>query len=115
MSVVIQETHWQEKPKEPTQHESNLLFMVQENTKFKIEKYLQEGLPENWYEQLREFGEVLCERADVMLYPTPQTIAEANRVLDGLTTALAVLAFVPGGVELFGVHYEAKRDGSSKA
>jgi hypothetical protein len=72
------------------------------------------GIPDDWHEELSKLGDVLCERGDIMLYPGKKTINEANRIANQLVEAIAILAFVKGGIEIFGWHFEGAIDGSSK-
>lgn len=52
-------------------------------------------------------GGILGERGDVLLYPSEKDRDTFDRLFDGLTTALSLLAFVPGGVPGFwGYSYE---------
>jgi hypothetical protein len=50
---------------------------------------------------------VLGERGDVLLFGSKKK-GEAAEIFNGLARALAVLSFVPGGVRLFGNHWETK-------
>lgn len=96
--------------------EGEFPLIVARRTELRIQALIECGkLPDNWHQVCTEFADVLCERADVMLYPSKKTLAEAARILDGLVEALAILAFVKGGVELFGYRFEASFDGCSKA
>ena len=52
----------------------------------------------------------LGERGDVLLYGGGKK-GECADLFNQTAAAIAVLAFVPGGVTIFGSHFEAKRDG----
>ncbi len=69
--------------------------------------------PQIDFEKMKELGTTIGEKADVMMYPTKQTLAEANDIFHHMTNAIAILAFVKGGITMFGVRYEATIDGSS--
>lgn len=56
-------------------------------------------------EAARAFGRVLAERGDVLLYGGKA--GEAGDLADGCAKSVAVLAFCPGGVTVFGRHWEA--------
>ena len=56
-------------------------------------------------------GPMLGEQGDILLYPSKKNEATFLKLLEGLTTALAVIAFVPCGVPYFwGYSYVAKFD-----
>ena len=113
--ISIVEADWIGNSRTPTLSEAALLKAVRGATEQKINHFVVNGLPENYHQRLQHFSEVLCEKADILLYPTQKTLDEAYKILDGLTDAIAVLAFVPGGIEIFGNHYQVLRDGSGKA
>ncbi len=95
--------------------DSNLGLLVKQRTEQKIQSYIAAGcIPDDWLEIWQNFETALCERADILLFPTKKTLLEAEKILDGLTDVLAILAFVKQGVELFGWRFEASFDGSSK-
>lgn len=64
------------------------------------------GPDEGDFNRAKEFGDRLCgpDGADV-IYRGKQSAEMFN----GLSHAIAVLAFCPGGVKLFGQHFEGKR------
>lgn len=101
--------------KSKTLADQNLIEQVRKVTEQKMHHIYSNGIPDDWHEQCAKFGDVLAERADILLFPTKKTIDEAFQILDGLTNALAILAFVKGGVECFGYHFEGLMDGSGKA
>ena len=55
-------------------------------------------------------SDVLGERGDVLLFGGGKKgkKGEVAEIFNGLARALAVLSFVPGGVTLFGSHWETK-------
>jgi hypothetical protein len=55
---------------------------------------------------------VLGERGDVLLFGGGKKgkKGEVAEIFNGLARALAVLSFVPGGVTLFGNHWETKTE-----
>ncbi len=72
-----------------------------------IRELLEEGGPTDYHYQLvREHGRYLAEHGDAILYPQKGTTSEAmNRLVEGV----AILAFCPGGIRLFGCEFDARR------
>lgn len=56
-------------------------------------------------EQAIANGQIAMQRADYMLYGDKK--GEPAKLFAYLAEAIAVLAFVPGGITIFGQHYEA--------
>jgi hypothetical protein len=52
------------------------------------------------------FAQTLGEKGDVLLYGGKK--GEAGTLVSQLARALAVLAYQPGGVSVFGLHFEEK-------
>src|SRR5258708_6899033 len=62
------------------------------------------GGPSDWhYEQASEFASQMGAEGDSILYRTKRTGA----IMARLCEVVAVMAFVPGGIKLFGLHFEA--------
>ena len=82
---------------------------------YKINQYLnsENRKPLEIDEQTREQWDDALNNADIMLYPTKKTIDRANEIFNDLTDAIAFMAFVNGGVEMFGHRYEVV-DGSGE-
>jgi hypothetical protein len=59
----------------------------------------------------KEFSSVLGERGDILLFGGGKK-GECAEMFNRTAQAIAVLAFVPGGISIFGSHFEAKRSGS---
>lgn len=79
--------------------------------KSKIKKFIAaNSKPSISVEDEEKYGRFIYQ-ADVMLYPTIETESIAKEIYNELTSAIAILAFVPGGIEIFGYRYEV--DGSS--
>ncbi|MFH1486630.1 MAG: hypothetical protein ABIH46_11210 [Chloroflexota bacterium] len=56
------------------------------------------------FDRARAFVSDLCEHGDALLYREKGRTGEmAGRLVD----AIAVLAFLPGGITIFGQHFEA--------
>lgn len=71
----------------------------------RIHMLVERGGPAAWeWSEAKEFGDVLGEKGDVLQYGKN---GEAAQLFNQMAKAIAVLAFVPGGVSVFGVHYEA--------
>jgi len=57
-------------------------------------------------ERAREAAQIIAEKGDIILYRSRkkgETAAAFNRLAEGI----ACLAFAPGGVTIFGLHFEA--------
>ena len=62
-------------------------------------------------EKAQGLSDVLGERGDILLFGGGKKgkKGEVADMFNGTAAAIAVLAFVPGGVTLFGQHWEAER------
>ena len=56
-------------------------------------------------EEARAFADVLAEKGDILQFRGGKK-GEAGEIMGGLIRAVAVLAFCPGGIKLFGAHFE---------
>jgi hypothetical protein len=55
-----------------------------------------------------KYAEFLGEaEVEIFLYPTPKKIPEGIEIFQVLTEIIAILAFCPHGVTMFGYHYAA--------
>lgn len=113
--LVITQEEWIGSKTAKSFTEQRILDLFKPAVEYRVSQLIETGLPEDWHERLKHFGEVLCERADVMLYPDKKTIAEAQQIFEEFINAVATLAFVRGGVHIFGHHFEVVHDGSGKA
>jgi len=59
------------------------------------------------FSEASQFSQVLGEKGDVLLFGSKKK-GEAADLFNRTAKAIAVLSFVPGGVTLFGCHYESK-------
>jgi len=59
------------------------------------------------FERCRWIGQYLAEKGDVLQFGSKKK-GEVAKIFNKLAAALAVMAFAPGGVEVFGIHFEAK-------
>ena len=59
------------------------------------------------FEAARNASGALGERGDVLLYGGPKRKGEVAELFNQLAHSIAVLAFCPGGVTVFGEHWEA--------
>lgn len=57
---------------------------------------------------VREVGQLLAEKGDVLMFGGAR--GEAGRIFGRVARAIAVLACFPGGVRVFGDHYEGHVD-----
>lgn len=55
-------------------------------------------------EKATEYGAILATKGDILQYGSKKK-GEAADLFNGLAHAISVLAFAPGGVEVFGGHY----------
>lgn len=62
-------------------------------------------------EELAEIGQLLGEQGDRLLFPNKKNLKDAENLLDGLVHAISTLAFIPGGIQVFGVRYEVIQNG----
>jgi hypothetical protein len=108
LKLIITPTDWHDKT-------HYLYTAVPSAIEHKIKHYLnnKNRKPLEIDEQTREQWDDALNNADVMLYPTKKTIDRANEIFNDLTDAIAFMAFVNGGVEVFGHRYEVI-DGSGK-
>ena len=56
-------------------------------------------------ERLPELGTLICEHGDVILFGSKKR-GEAAEGFNALAEAIAALSFVPGGITIFGQHWE---------
>ncbi len=62
-----------------------------------------------WKEKLeraRECSQIVAEKGDVILYKSKKK-GETAAAFNALAEGVAILAFAPGGVTVFGMHFEA--------
>ena len=59
------------------------------------------------YASLSDFSQMLGERGDTLLFGGKP--GEAGSLANELAHVIAVLSFVPGGIRIFGMHFEAKK------
>lgn len=59
----------------------------------------------------QEFGRILSSKGDILLYggKTKKMKDEQSQLLKDLCFSIAVLSFLPGGITLFGHHWESKK------
>lgn len=60
------------------------------------------------FERAKAFGPVLAEKGDVLMFGGKKK-GEAAHLFNELAYAMAVMSFVPGGLNFFEDHYESKR------
>ena len=70
-----------------------------------IVELLEQGGPtEHDYASVRSYGRVIAEHSDALLF---REKAVSSQVMDKLVAGIAVLAFCPGGVRVFGLRFDA--------
>lgn len=57
------------------------------------------------FASLSDFSQTLGERGDALLFGGKS--GEATQLANQLAHSIAVLSFVPGGIRIFGMHFEA--------
>lgn len=89
-----------------TVDESILPLMMDAAVPLRIAELQRRGGPDAAdFNAAREFGSVLASRGDVLMYGGKP--GEAAELANGMAQALAVMAFVPGGVSVFGRRWVA--------
>ena len=86
----------------------NLMLMMQMAVPLYIERLKEKGgpTPEDM-KKAQETSDMLGERGDVLLCGGGKK-GECAELFNRTAAAIAVLAFVPGGVTIFGGHWEEK-------
>ena len=70
--------------------------------------------PEDWQiERLREFSHTLAEQGDVLRFGGGRP-GQAGSLVGQLVEALAVAAFMPYGIRIFGMRFEAYPENEEK-
>ena len=54
-----------------------------------------------------EAAQIIAEKGDIILYRSKK-VGETAKAFNSLAEGVAILAFAPGGVKVFGLHFEAK-------
>ncbi len=57
---------------------------------------------------LKEARDILGETGEAILFPVKKK-GETDRVFNAVAKAIAILSFVPCGIEIFGHHWESKK------
>lgn len=67
----------------------------------------QRGGPDDLdYERVRSYATELGAKGDAILYPV-KAKGQSAEMVSKLVEAIAVLAFLPGGITIFGMHFNA--------
>ena len=65
------------------------------------------GGPTDWdWSRARSASDLIAERGDILLYRGPKK-GDSARVFNEFAYAVAVAAFLPGGIKIFGMHFDA--------
>jgi hypothetical protein len=67
------------------------------------------GVHERDIQRVKAYGDIIAEHGDDLLYKSKKP-GETARYFNQLADAVSVLAFQPGGITVFGQHYEAKNE-----
>ena len=82
--------------------------MIRASVFLKIEALKEKGGPTKGdIEKAQKTSDMLGERGDVLIHGGGKK-GERAELFNRTAHAIAVLAFVPGGVSLFGMHFEAQ-------
>jgi len=74
-----------------------------------IRELQRQGGPSEWhFEAVSELSQLIAEKGDSFQFGGKK--GEAASYMGKLTEALAVMAFIPGGVTAFGLHFEAESE-----
>ncbi len=77
------------------------------SVEIKVNKFLASGekpaLPD---EAKRQLLDDLLADGDVLIYPDKKNIERVKEIYNALTDTIAIFAFVPCGIEIFGHRYE---------
>ena len=65
------------------------------------------------YQTCRDFAGTLAEKGDRILYRS-KVKGETAQLFNALARSIAVMAFCPGGIRLFGMRWEARPRGPSR-
>lgn len=71
-----------------------------------------EPQPHHWV-QAKEINDWLGEKGDLLLFKSKEK-GETASLANALAQAIAVLSFLPGGIEIFGCRFDAKQYGYLK-
>lgn len=87
---------------------SGLPALLETSVPLRMYEMQRKGGPDDLdIERAQSFADDLAAHGDVLLYGGEKP-GEAARLANDLAHAIAVLAFQPGGVTVFGWHFEAK-------
>jgi len=64
-------------------------------------------------ERAKECSQVVAEKGDIILFKSKKK-GESAEAFNRMAEGVACLAFAPGGVDVFGLHFEAKLQGKSE-
>lgn len=91
-----------------------LLLSLQIAVPLKIAEIRAKGGPNDFqWEWARDFADELGERGDVLQFKG-QRKGETATIFSRFAFALAIMAFVPGGVKFAGLHFEATVERGSR-
>ena len=71
---------------------------------FKIKFLIESGVTkDNAFDEVkRRSGFLEDSELEIFLYPTPKSLKKADAIFQGLTEIVALLAYIRGGIEMFG-------------
>lgn len=73
-----------------------------------IDKFKREKVPlEKIVEDAHELAQVIAEKGDVIQFKSKKR-SETGTAFNALAKAIAAMSFMPGGVKVFGLHFESK-------
>lgn len=85
----------------------HIQIFLETSVSLRILEYQQRGGPtDSDFDRIYETCDVLCERGDDLIFGN-ENRGKVAKLANMLADALAVMAFLPGGVDVFGSHFEA--------
>jgi hypothetical protein len=70
-----------------------------------LNEFKKTGPNEEDFQKARELSDILGEKVDILLYGSKKR-GEVADLFNRVASAIAVLAFLPGGITIFGQHWE---------
>jgi len=84
-----------------------LCATLEASVPFRMLELMQQGGPFDWeWEAARAFADVLGSEGDALLFKGFRK-GDTARMMHRLIATLAVMAFVPGGITAWGLHFDA--------
>lgn len=88
--------------------ENQKLALLQGTLSISVPLYIEKwknSSPEQRVERARECAQIVAEKGDVILFRTNKK-GDSAKAFNALAEGIALLSFAPGGVTIFGLHFE---------